>query len=148
MVFPQYFLINSRLIIKAFGIAHGNKLYKVFIAFHVFRKKHQMIIAYGFPSVFIKAAFRRNINLTADNRLNALLLAGLVKLHNSEHCSVVGYGKAVHAQLLCTLNKLWYFRRTVKKAVFRMNMKMRKIYFIFCFFCCNLGVDFRHNFTS
>ena len=129
MVFSQKLLIHPRLIIKAFRVAEGNQLDKVLVSFVVFGQKDKVIVAHALPAVFFKPASRSHINLAAYYRFYARFIAGFIKVHNSEHSSVIRYGKAFHAKLGGSFNKVLYFCRTVQEAVFRMNVQMRKICF-------------------
>ena len=148
-VFPQKLLIHARLIIKPFGKAIGNQLNQIMVALIIFCQKHQMIIAAAL-ALLCEARALRHINLTAENRLDAGLQCRLVKFHRTIHRTVVGDGNAVHPQLLYPLHKLLYLSRAVQKAVFRMNMKMRKrfllpfsfLHFQFPHLLCFLKISF------
>ena len=62
------------------------------------------------------------VNLAAQNRLDALLFALLIELHRSVHSTVVRNGQAIHAQLLGVGHQLVDFRSAIKQAIFRMHM--------------------------
>ena len=48
--------------------------------------------------------------------------AFLIEIYDSEHCPVVGYGKAFHAQLFGVGHQIGYPGRSVQQTVFGMNM--------------------------
>ena len=54
---------------------------------------------------FIKSGTRRDIDLTADDRANPLLLTFSVKIDHTVHDAVIGYGKGVLSELLCPFNQ-------------------------------------------
>ena len=148
-VFPQKLLIHTRLIIKPFGKAIGNQLNQIMVALIIFSQKNQMIITAAL-ALLCEARALRHINLTAENRLDAGLQCRLVKFHRTIHRTVVGDGNAVHPQLLHPLHQFLYLGRAVQKAVFRMNMKMRKrfllpfsfLHFQFPHLLCFLKISF------
>ena len=68
------------------------------------------------------AAFGRHIHLTADDGLDALGLAGAVKVNDAVHHAVVSDGAGGLSQLLHHLGQVPDAAGAVQQAVFRMNM--------------------------
>ena len=107
MVLPQCFQIHAGLIIKTVHKSCGNDLHKIGIPLIVLSQQDQMIIAVFILTVLpFKAGTRRNIDLTAQYRLYALLQRLFIKVDHAVHDSVVSDGKRSLSQLLCTRNKL------------------------------------------
>ena len=82
-VFLQDFDIDSRLVVKAFGIANRNKLYKVMITLVVFAEQYKVIRLSVQSRNFIEACSWCNINFAADNRLYPLRLCLIIKFDRS-----------------------------------------------------------------
>jgi hypothetical protein len=76
--------------------------------------------------LFIRHAARRDIDLAADNRLDARLLSGLVKGDGTVHHAVVGDGDSRLAELGGARNKPLDAAGAVKQAVFAVDMQMNK----------------------
>ena len=67
-----------------------------------------------------------DINLAADNRLDARFFSSQVKFNGTIHNPVVSYRQAIHSQLSSSLNQLGNAAHTIKQTIFSMNMKMSK----------------------
>ena len=73
---------------------------------------------------FIKSSPGRHINLAPDNRMDALRLAGPIKINGTVHDAVVGDGAGSLAQLLDAPGQIAYATGAVQQAILRMYMKM------------------------
>ncbi len=120
-------LINTRFIVHSFGIAQRTELRQIFIARHVFRQQHLMVTGGVF---FVVHARRGYIKLTANNRLNPLLLCLIYKFRYSKHIAMVGNGNSWHALIFRFLNKLTDAGGTVEHTELCMTMEVRKIHAI------------------
>ena len=90
VIFSEQFPVDSRLYVKTRFPAFGNHFYQIFVTRFVFTKKYKMI-ALGVDIMhLVKARALRNVNLTADNRLDTLLFGFLIEVYNAEHIAVVG----------------------------------------------------------
>ena len=125
-VLSEDIFINARLIVVTFGIPLRYYLNEILIARLIFCKQNQMTLVLVLFRILIGHPAGGGVHLTAYYRLDSLFFAFLVKVHNAEHCAVVCNGKAVHSQLLGPGNHIFYPCRSVKKAVLRMKMKVRK----------------------
>ena len=74
----------------------------------------------------IPPIFRRHIDLTPDNGLNAGLGRLSVKLDHSEHVPMIGDGHGIHSQRLAFIQHPVNPNGAVQQAVFRVNMKVNK----------------------
>ena len=68
----------------------------------------------------------RHIYLAPDDGMDALRLAGAVKVHCAVHDAVVGDGAGRLPQFLYQLRQVPYPARTVQQTVFRMYVQMHK----------------------
>ena len=69
---------------------------------------------------------RRQIEFTPDNRLNARLKSGFIKIDNAEHRTVIGNGYRIHIELRYTLEQGIDSNGAVKQTVLGVDMKMDK----------------------
>ena len=74
--------------------------------------------------LLIKARARGNIDLAADDGLDALGLTGAVKIDRTVHHAMVGDGAGGLPHRLDELWKVADAARTVKQTVFGMDMQM------------------------
>ena len=125
-VLAQQRKVDARLNVKALDMRHGNEVGKVAVPLLVLAQQHQMArLAVKFV-LLIKARARRNIDLAADDRLDALSFAGAVKVDRAVHHAVVRDGAGGLPHLLDKLRKVFDAAGSVEQAVFRMNMKVGK----------------------
>ena len=125
-VFSQQLLIHSWLVIHALGIGPGHQLYQISISLVIFRQQNQVVVPCAIHLVLLMAVPGCHIHLAANDRVNPLPLAGLIKLHDAEHIAMVRNGYMLHAQLLHTGNQRLDAVCPIQQAVFSMNMQMRK----------------------
>ena len=70
----------------------------------------------------VKAGAGGHIDLTADNRLDPLRLAGAVEINDTVHDTVVCNGHSSLTQFLDVLHQLFNATGAVQKRKFRMKM--------------------------
>ena len=119
VVGAQYVLVYTRLIVKALQLTDADNFHQVMVACIVLRQQNQMIHA---TVILFQMRTLGQVNLAADNRLDACLGTFLIKFHCAVHRAMVGNRQAVHAQLLGIGHQLRDFRSAVQQAVFRMYM--------------------------
>ena len=95
LVRGQHFLVDARLVIIALQVRGGGQLDEVFVAGLVLRQQSEMMIniAPAAAGFFLQPAARRDINLAADDGLDALFARRLVKINDAVHRAVVGDGE-------------------------------------------------------
>ena len=93
----QYVLVYTRLIVKALQLTNADNFHQVMVACIVLRQQNQMIHA---AVILFQMRALGQVNLAADNRLDACLGTFLIKFHCAVHRAMVGNRQAVHAQLL------------------------------------------------
>ena len=127
VIFAQLFLVDTRAIIKTLNARRRRQLYQIFIARVVFGKQNQMKIFCAVSLFAVEERAGRDVNFTADNRLNAASLRRLVKINHAVHCAVIRYREGIHAEIFRGVEQVVNPRRAVKQAVFGVNMQMNKI---------------------
>ena len=125
-MFPEKLKVNSRLAVKAFGIAQRHHFYKIFVALFIFAQQYKMIRVGIQPEILVEPGSAGNIHLAADDRLYPLSFALVVKIHSRKHISVIGHGKGSLPHFLCTAHHILYAAGAVKQTVFAVNMKIYK----------------------
>ena len=68
-----------------------------------------------------------NIDFTANNRLYSCFFGCQVEINNAIHCTMISYGKAIHAQFLSLGDKLRNATHAIEETVLSVNMKMDKV---------------------
>ena len=96
------------------------------IALVVFTKQHQMIGTGLRCFDFFIARRVCNIDLTANNGLDACLFTSLIKFHNTVHRTVIGNGYRSVSALGSTRRDILDPASTVKQTVFTMQMQVYK----------------------
>ncbi len=122
-VLAEQFLVDARLVVEALGVAGGDELDEVLVALVVRGQDDQMVVRPGvgllvFDSGLVMARAVRDVHLAADDRLDLLLLHGVVELNGSEHVAVVRDGAGGHAELRHALGQLFGPGGTVQQGVF------------------------------
>ena len=85
-----------------------------------------MIIAHAIDFAVFLTRARCDVDLAADDGLDALFLCFFIKIDDAIHRTVVSDGNAVHAKLFCRLDEFLDAARAVKQRKFCMDMKMGK----------------------
>ena len=117
-------VVDARHVVKALGEAERHQLDQILVAGVVFAEEDHVVIA--LVGAFFEPRLRRDIDLAADNGMDALLLTGAVKVDHAVHDAVVGDGKRRKPLPLGGRGYLADTAGTVQQAVFGMNMQMRK----------------------
>ena len=78
---------------------------------------------------FIEPAALCNVDLAADDRLDAALFRCFIKVDHAVHHAVIGNGNAFLPHLLRFIEQLFNAASAVQKAVFGVHMQMCKRHF-------------------
>ena len=74
----------------------------------------------------VKAAAGCDIYFAADDGMDSFSFASPIEINGTVHCAVVGDSHRRLTQFFYAFGKITDAARTVQKAVFRMDMQMRK----------------------
>ena len=100
VILAQQFLVHSGSVIISFHKSFGDDLHQISISFIVLRKKDEMIVSViSACHLSVKPGIRRHIDLTAEDRVDPLLLRFPVEIDDAVHHSVIRDRSAVHPQL-------------------------------------------------
>ena len=75
----------------------------------------------------IKTAFGRDIQFTADDRFDSVLIGMLIKIDRPVEIAVIGHRNGRHLIFFCLLEKVIEANRTVEEAVLGVKVKMNEI---------------------
>ena len=126
MMLRKQLLINARLGVKTLGKACGHHLDQIFVAGFVFTQQDQVAVAVNAVHL-IKAGAGRNIDLTADDWLDARRLGSVKKRNAAIHNTVVSDGTGRLPHLLEPVKHPVNAAGTVKQAVLGMHMQVGKL---------------------
>ena len=127
-VLPQQIHIDARLHIEALSKAERHHMDQVAVAGHILAQQNQVAVPLPIQVAAVKARVRRKVHLAPDDRMNALGLAGAVKVDHAVHDAVVGQRTGGLAERGHAVHKTLDAARAVQQAVFTMHMQMRKWY--------------------
>ena len=97
----EQFAVDAGPVVEALLVAGRGQVGQVLVALHVLAEQDQVVGRVGDAlGVLGKARLRRQVELAADDRLDAGLLALQVELGGAEHVAVVGHGHRRHVQFL------------------------------------------------
>ena len=126
MMLRKQLLINARLGVKALGKACGHHLDQIFVAGFVFTQQDQVAVAVN-AVYLIKAGAGRNIDLTADDRLDARRLGSVKKRNAAIHNTMVSDGTGRLPHLLEPVKHPVNAAGAVQQAVLGMHMQVGKL---------------------
>ena len=106
-------------------VSARDQLHEVAVTLVVTRQQHEMVRA-AFVRALVEPAAFCDVDLAADDRLDARLLAGQVKVHHPVHGAVVGYGQGVHPHFLGLGHQLGDTADTIQHAVFSVDVQVRE----------------------
>ena len=100
VILAQQLLVHPGPVIISFHKSFGDDLHQIGISFIVLRKKDEMIVSV-IPAchLSVKPGIGRHIDLTAEDRVDPLLLRFPVEINDAVHHSVICDRGAVHPQL-------------------------------------------------
>ncbi len=129
LVRGQDFLVNARLVIIALQMRGGGKLDEVFVAGLVLGQQAEMMInvASAAAGFLFQPAARRDINLAADNGLDALFARRLVKINDAVHRAMVGDGERGEFQFLRLVHQPVQTAGAIEQRILGVQMQMDKI---------------------
>ena len=125
-VAAQHILVHARLVVKAVQKTVADQLDQIVIAQLVSGQQNQVVAAARQFRGFVRMIMA-DVDLAAENGLDAELLAGRVEIRRAEHIAVVGDGAGGHAVILGAGAEILDADGAVQQAVFGMAMQMNKV---------------------
>ena len=126
MVLAKQLHVHTGTAVEALGKARRDQGHKVLVALHVLAEEDEVVVRplSSLHARFLKAGGGGDIDLTADDGLDARLLAGLVKGDRTVQHAVIRQRYGIVTALLHPCRKIGDAASTVEKAVFGVEMKM------------------------
>ena len=123
-VLPQQGKVYAGLAVKALQEPHGDQIAQIAVARFVFAQQDQMarIIVHAVDAVCYGA--RCDIDLAADDGLDALGLCSTIKVDHAVHDAVIGDGQRSLAQLFGARSKPANAACAVEQTEFAVDVKM------------------------
>ena len=125
-VAAQQLLVHARLVVKTVQKAVADQLDQIMIALLVLGQEDQVVTAARQFRGLVRMIVA-DVNLAAENGLDAEILAGRVEIGRAEHVAVVGDGAGGHAVILGAGAEILDADGAVQQAVFGMAMQMDEI---------------------
>ena len=127
-VLTQQLHVDSGSDIEPLCPRHGHHIGEIAVAGLILAQQHQMTAFRVKLMLLVKSGTipGRYIDLTADHRLDALSLAGTIKVDYAVHHAVVGDGTGGLPHLLYHLRKVLDTAGTVQQAELSMDMQVNK----------------------
>src|SRR5258706_938669 len=88
-VLRQEFLVDARLVVETFGVACRDELDQVVIALERFREEDQVVLRLSRIAVLCMTAPRRDVDLAAENRVEAACPRVVVKSDRREQIAML-----------------------------------------------------------
>ncbi len=121
----QHLLVDARPMVEALGVADRDQLHEIVVAALVRGQQGHVVVRLFDPrSRLVVAAPRRDVDLAAQDGLDAPVDRRVVEGHGSEHVAVVGDGERLHAELAHLVDELVDVARAVEEAVLGVEMKV------------------------
>ena len=126
VVAAQQLHIHAGTAVKALGKARRDQSHEVLVALHVLAEEDEVVIRplAALHTRLIEAGIGGDVDLTADDGLDARLFAGLVKGDCAVQHAVIRNGHGIVTALLHPRGEVGYTARAVQKAVFGVEVKM------------------------
>ena len=90
-------LIDAGLVVEAFQVGGRNQLDEILVALLVLAQQDEVVVAVGVGARLV--ALLGDIDLAADDGVNAFRLGGVIELDGAEQVAVIGHGDRGHLLL-------------------------------------------------
>ena len=129
LVRRQQFFVDSGLVIVTFEMRRRGEAYEVLVAGFILGQQHEVMVrvAAARAALFLQAAARRHVNLAADDRRDALLPRGLIKINGAVEHAVVGDGDGGEFQRVSLVHQPVEPARSIEQGILGVEVQMDKI---------------------
>ncbi len=114
--------IDARFVIEAVEEAGGDERGEVAVAFLVLAEEDEVIVAIRVAASLV--ALLRDVDLASDDRVDPLILSGVVKLDRAEEVAMVGHGDGGHFLLDYEVHELGDFAGPVEEGIIGVAMQV------------------------
>ena len=127
-VLAQQIQIDAGTDIKALRKTQADHVNEVAVTLHVLTQQNQVSVPLTLSVTALKARARCDINLTADDRVNAARLGSSIKINGAVHDTVVGHCDRGLSQFGDTIHQLLNPACAVEQTIFGMYVQMCEIF--------------------
>ena len=123
----QQIQVHTRFVVKSLCEGPADDLHQIRVSGIVLRQQNEVVIpVLPVALLTVKARTGRDIDLAADDRLDARRFRGLIKVNHAVHHAVVGNGRGCHAEFFDTADILGDLVGSVQERILRVDVQMRK----------------------
>src|SRR2546422_2736933 len=122
----EQLLVDARLVVETFGVPGRHELDQIVVALAGLGEQHEMIRRLPRIPALVTAIARRDVHLTPENRLHALLAGLIVEHHRRKEVPVLGDRNRRHLQLRCVVQQLVDAARAVEQRELGVEMQMNE----------------------
>ena len=122
----QHGLVHARLVVEALQVAAAHQLDQIVVALDGLREQDQVVALAGQLGGLVQMVVA-DVDLAADDGLDAEVLAGQEELGRAEQVAVVGDGAGGHAEILGAGAEILDADGAVEKAVFGVAVQVHEI---------------------
>ena len=123
----QQLLVDARLVVEALGIAGRYELDQVVVAREVRCEQHEMVGRLARDAAVVPPVAVGDVDLAADDRLDALPARLVVERDGGEEIAVLGHRHRRHVEPLDLLEHLPDPAGAVEQRVLRMQMEVNEV---------------------
>ncbi len=120
-------LVDPGLVIEPFGVSRRDELDEVVIPLAGLGEEDEVVRRLPRRTAFRSTIARRDVDLAAENRVDAPLPRLVVKDDRREHVAVLGDGERRHVQLNRAVEQLFDAAGAVEERVLRVQMQMDEL---------------------
>ena len=125
-VLREELLVDAGPVVEALGVAGGDELDQVLVALVGLRQQHQ-VVRFGLRTALLETASLRDIDLTAENRLQPAFACVVVEHDRGKQVAVLGHGERRHLQLHRFVEELVNAAGAVEERELGMKMQMNEL---------------------
>jgi hypothetical protein len=123
----EQILVDSRLVVEAFGVAGRHQLDQIVITGQIFGEQNQVIGCLAGRAALGPPISRRDIHLAAEDRIQSAFARLVVKDHRREHVPVLGDRHRRHVQLHRPVEQFLDPARAVEQRILGVQVKVDEV---------------------
>ena len=126
-VLRQQVLVDARLVVEPLGVAGRHQLDQVVVALARLRQQDQVVRGFAGRAALGPPIARRDVDLAAEDRIDAALPRLIVEHDRREHVAVLGDRHRRHLQLHRAVEQLLDPARAVEQRVLAVQVEMDEV---------------------
>ena len=123
----QQLLVDARLVVEAFGVTRRDELDEVLEALLVLGEQHEVVRRLTGRAALVAAIAGRDVDLAAEDRIDAALPRRIVKDDGREHVAVLGDGQRRHLELLRLVEQLVDAARAIQQGKLGVQVQVYEL---------------------